>query len=149
MNRGSYGRNPWKGILQMYPTFKRGLAMMVGDGRQTTFWGDVWNREHSLKQDFPDLFNLVVDPEVRVADSYSIHGGEVVWALVFRRALFNWEILRMIQLLARLQESHIDPNQDDYRMWKAASGGVLFCDILLLSGGKSHELYGSMDGHMV
>lgn len=49
MNRGPNGRSPWKGILQMYPIFKRGLAMELGDGRRTTFWEDAWSGENSLK----------------------------------------------------------------------------------------------------
>lgn len=69
------------------------------------------------------MFSLAVDLEACVADNYSTHRSEVVWAPTFRRALFDWEISRMIQLLTRLQDSHIDPNQADRHVWKVASGG--------------------------
>lgn len=46
-----------------------------------------------------------------------------MWISEFRRALFDWEKLRMIKFLVRLQDSYIESNQANHRVWKVAPGG--------------------------
>lgn len=97
--------------------------MRLGDERRVKFWEDTWCEERSLKQEFEDIYVLVVDPKALVATNVSGNGGAIVWNLALRRNLFNWEIPRVTELLARLQASHINLTQEDRRVWKAASEG--------------------------
>lgn len=48
--------------------FQRGKRMVVGNGRRTRFWEDVWIRECTLKISFPCLFRLSNDQANAVAN---------------------------------------------------------------------------------
>lgn len=122
--RGPHGYSLWKGIMKLLPLFKEGLGYEVGNGRMTKFWEDAWCGESSLKQDFPYLFSMTIDPTSLVASNFSKNRGEVVWSPIFRRALFDWEISRVFQLLARLADKHIDQDLNDWRVWKYNLGDV-------------------------
>lgn len=103
---GPFGRSPWRGIMQFLPQFREGLALVVGDGRQVKFWEDLWCGERVLKLNFPGVFDLVGDPSSSVVANYSVSGGGIVWNLVLRRNLQDWEIPRMSEFLARLQTAN-------------------------------------------
>lgn len=102
VHRGPYGHSLWRGIMQFSSLFKKGLAYAVGDGWQINFWEDIWCGERSLKVDILAVFGKGADPTSIVETNFSMHGGEVVCTSVLRRALYNWEISRVTQLLARL-----------------------------------------------
>lgn len=99
------------------------MAFEVGDGKRVKFWEDTWCGERMLKNEFADMYGLAIDPKLLVADYMSLMGGVIVWNLTLRRNLFDWEILRVIELLSPLQAMHINMFQDDRRMWKVASRG--------------------------
>lgn len=113
------------------PLFKEGLGYEVGNGKRTKFWEDAWYEEYTLKQDFPDLFDMVVDPNLWMASNFSVNRGVAVWSPIFRRALFDWEILRVLQLLAKLANKHIDQDLEDRRVWRYDPRGRFFSQILL------------------
>lgn len=122
IQRGSCGCSPWRGIMKFISLFRECVAFEVGDGRRVKFWEDAWCGEQSLKHDFPDLVNLAVDPSAMVAENMSVQSVEIVWNPVFRWNLFDWEIPQVINLLARLQASHINLGLEDRRVWKMATG---------------------------
>lgn len=68
----------------------------MGNGKRTKFWVDTWCGENTLKQDFPDLFGMAVDPNSWVASNFLVNKGAAIWSPIFRRALFNWEIPRVL-----------------------------------------------------
>lgn len=78
MLRGPFGRSPWRGIMQFAPHFRKSLTFTVGNGRRVMFWEDIWCGDRTLKQDFPDLFNLATDPRSRVVENYSLSGRESI-----------------------------------------------------------------------
>lgn len=55
-----------------------------------------------LKYDFPDVFDLIVDPSSLVAANFTVCGREIVWNPTLRRNLYDWKILRVIEFLACL-----------------------------------------------
>lgn len=63
------------------------------------------------------MYDLVVDQKSRVAGNYSISGGKVVWNPIIRRNLHDWEIPRVIDLLARLQNMKVNHRVEDKRIW--------------------------------
>lgn len=52
------------------------------------FWEDTWCGERALKLDFPDMFDLAMDPSSLAVANYSISGGEIVWNPILRRNCF-------------------------------------------------------------
>lgn len=116
--RVPHGCSLQKGIIQLLPLFKEGLGYEVGNGRRTKFWEDAWCRESSLKQEFRDLFDMAVDSLSSVVTKFLVNVGQVVWTQVLRSALFDWEIPRLLQLLVRLADKHIDQDLEDRRIWK-------------------------------
>lgn len=69
------------------------------------------------------LLDLAVDKKSRVAGNHSICGRETVWNPILRRHLHDWEITRVIELLARLQTMKVGHGSEDKRIWKAVSSG--------------------------
>lgn len=120
--KGSLGRSPWRGIMKFMSLFREGVAFEVGDGMRVKFCEDAWCKDQSLKHDFPDLVDLVVDPIAMVVENMSFQNGEIVWNPIFRRNLFDWEIPRVIELLARPQATLIILGQEDRRAWKPSKG---------------------------
>lgn len=47
--RGSYGRSPWRGIMNHLHLFKGGLTYEVGDGMRVRFWEDALCGDRTLK----------------------------------------------------------------------------------------------------
>lgn len=46
----------------------------------------------------------------------------MIWNLPLRRNLFDWEVPRVIEFLAHLQDSHINLDLEDRRVWKFSTG---------------------------
>lgn len=61
----------------------------------------------------PDIFALAVELNAMVAEHMSVHGGEVVWHPHHRHAAFDWEIPRVVTLLARFQNARVCLGQVD------------------------------------
>ena len=74
---------------------------VVGDGKSTRFWHDVWVGNIPLKIRFPSLFWAAVNQDASVADNYELDSH--TWNINFKRSfsrndMENWElILDMIQ----------------------------------------------------
>lgn len=121
--RGAYGCGPWRGILKTLLVFCHGLAFEVSDDSRIRFWLDDWCGGRPLREDFPDIFSIVVDQGLLMALNMFIHDGVVVWHPRLRRAAFDWEILRLIELLTHLQGAWVLIGGEDRRVWKKNSGG--------------------------
>lgn len=104
--RGPIGCSMWRGIMQVLYLFHEGLSLKVGDGSWVKFWRDAWCGGRALRLDFPDLFDLAIDPLSLVAANYSVNGGDIVWNPIFRKNLHDWEIPRVLELLIKLQAKH-------------------------------------------
>jgi hypothetical protein len=77
--------------------FERG-SFVLGGERDTRFWEDVWLGDTPLSSQYPALYNIVRDKQVRVADVLS----NIPLKIGFRRVLRdkNWEsLLHMVQRL--------------------------------------------------
>lgn len=91
-----------------------------------------------LREDFPDIFSIAVDPGLLVASNMSIHEGVVVWHPRLRRATFDWKISKLIEFLTHLQGARVLIGGEDRRVWKKNSGGSFT--------GRSCYEHVSMDG---
>jgi len=77
------GSQFWRGLHSVKHLFKWGAVFEVGNGRVCRFWEDSWIRDVPLKIVYSDLYQLVRDPMIHVADCYE----EGHWGLSFKRCL--------------------------------------------------------------
>jgi hypothetical protein len=88
----------WKGIMGGRDEFFERGSFVLGGERDTRFWEDVWLGDTPLSSQYPALYNIVRDKQVRVADVLS----NIPLKIGFRHVLRdkNWEsLLHMVQRL--------------------------------------------------
>jgi predicted metal-binding transcription factor (methanogenesis marker protein 9) len=54
-------------MLHVKELYLCGRRMQVGNGRSTSFRGDVWCDQCPLKDRFPDIYNISVEQKITVA----------------------------------------------------------------------------------
>ncbi|XP_024636145.1 uncharacterized protein [Medicago truncatula] len=83
----------WRAIaaLRRESWFSNNVCRLMGDGKNTNFWEDVWIGGVSLKESFSRLFELSVEKGVSVFDMFHLGWGENSEAWKWRRRLFVWE----------------------------------------------------------
>lgn len=84
----------------------------------------MWCDERPLKEEFPDIYAMADNPTSIVASYMIIQREEVVRAPKLRRAAFDWEILRLTQLLNRLQGVRVNIGGLDRRVWRKGIEGA-------------------------
>ncbi|KAG5595062.1 hypothetical protein H5410_036294, partial [Solanum commersonii] len=82
--------------------FNNNISITVGNGLKNHFFHEVWIGEGSLRNSFPHLYTLNLQRNAKVSQVWSQHG----WELLFRRALNDWEIGEVANLLEVLN-SHL------------------------------------------
>ena len=68
--RGGYETSLWKEIRKEWPSFFQNMVFSLGDGRRINFWKDVWCGEEALCSIYPSLFNLALNKEATVVDTW-------------------------------------------------------------------------------
>jgi hypothetical protein len=61
----------WKGIMGGRDEFFECGSFVLGGGRDTRFWEDVWLGDTPLSPQYPVLYNIVRHKQLRVADVLS------------------------------------------------------------------------------
>ncbi|WMV58807.1 hypothetical protein MTR67_052192 [Solanum verrucosum] len=87
----TYGVGVWRTIRNLWQLMEDNICLKVGNGAKTKFWRDRWFDQTPLKEAFPDLFLICVNPEVTIQECWSTQG----WDISFRRRLNDWEIERV------------------------------------------------------
>ncbi|WMV46335.1 hypothetical protein MTR67_039720 [Solanum verrucosum] len=105
-----YGTGVWRSIRSQWIKFANNCKIKVGNGGKTLFWEDVWAGQETLKNKYPDLFNLSLQKVSRIREMRDNQG----WDLKFRRHLNDWEINRVAELLNTLEQyKDLTPNEDN------------------------------------
>jgi len=109
----------WRVIaaLQREPWFSNHVCRVVGDGKQTYFWSDVWVGGVSFKDRFSRLFELAVDKWVFVFDLCQLGWGVNGEAWKWRQRLFAWEEEKVGELCLLLQYVNLQVNKEDTWVW--------------------------------
>lgn len=63
----------WEGIRSLLPLYRAITTVSLGNGKNTSFWHDVWNTEASMAEKFPDLLSHCTDTELSVRQA--VHAG--------------------------------------------------------------------------
>lgn len=97
--------------------FLANAKIVVGNGRTTRFWHDIWVGGLSLQSAFPSIFRISVQKIALVADIANEEGGISVSSLVTRRRLYSWEQGEWNRLVDLLGCMTINPLRPDHLSW--------------------------------
>jgi len=97
--------------------FDDNIRRLVGNGRDTSFWHDIWVGEIPLKLKFPHLFELSVDKECSVEDMRRVLGADDGRERVWRRRLLAWEEESVRECLVLLHNIVLQENVEDTWRW--------------------------------
>ena len=81
----------WRVNKEVEIVVKNGLWIMVGDGKNTLFWEDLWVGDSCLKDRFPRLYSLSSQRETFIAECGVWDGFSWNWNLIWRCQFFEWE----------------------------------------------------------
>ncbi|RVX23503.1 putative ribonuclease H protein [Vitis vinifera] len=100
--RDRCGVGVWKAIRNGWENFRIHSRFIVGDGTRVKFLKDLWCENQSLEDVFPNLFNLTINKEGRVAEAWEEDGVGGSWGLHFNKHLNDWEVGEVESLLSKL-----------------------------------------------
>ncbi|MDV3188705.1 MAG: hypothetical protein Q8834_02660, partial [Candidatus Phytoplasma australasiaticum] len=83
-----YGCGLWRSVRNLWPLILFRIRFKVGNGMKVLFWEDIWIAQRPLKQIFPELFSLSLQPRATIFDLWTGQG----WNLNLRRNLNDWEL---------------------------------------------------------
>jgi len=98
--------------------FDSNIRRVVGDGRGTYFWHDIWVGEIPLKIKFPRLFDLSVDNECSVEKMWRVLGADEGRESLWRRRLFAWEEESVRECSVLLHNFVLQENVEDRWTWR-------------------------------
>ena len=89
---------------------------MVGDGERIRFWEDLWWGDQILKDQYPRLFQVVMDKNIPIS---SILGSSrpFSWNFNFRRNLTDSKIEDLERLMHSLDCMNLSTSASDARSW--------------------------------
>lgn len=119
ISKAAYGCSVWKGICKFFSPFSSNIRMQVGDGNNTSFWGDRWIADIPLREQFPAVYAVCENKGAAVAEVRTIENGLINWNLnISRRVHDNVinELTTLLHLLDNFQSTGI--NDLDYRVWQ-------------------------------
>jgi hypothetical protein len=88
--------------------FSLGAKHHIRNGESTRFWEDWWQGQGPLKDRYPTLYGIAVDPHVTVAGCCAAEG----WQVTFRRGLGTRERMDLNSILAGILGVHLSEGQD-------------------------------------
>ena len=104
--RSASGLSPWERILAADAKLREKgiikeevLEKVVGDGRQTSFWKDVWVGDCSLASRFPRLVRRDSYPSCLVADRWSEQGCRFSWSRPITGGVALGQVNVLVELL--------------------------------------------------
>lgn len=119
---GSHGVGLWKAFRKESPLLKNNCIFILGDGRRLTFWEDVCCRKGTLKEMFPNLYNLTETRRAFIAEMWSISMGGGTLNPMFGRNLNDWEQ----NFLTLINSRRVNQRTKDRLCWKGDKSGCYF-----------------------
>jgi hypothetical protein len=91
----------------------------VGNGQATRFWEDKWLNNTTLREQFPNFFNIVRNKTPLVAEVMS----HVNLNLSFRRPIIVIKLMELQSLVHLLASVNLNPVRDTF-VWEAHRDGT-------------------------
>nr|XP_034930821.1 uncharacterized protein LOC118061489 [Populus alba] len=97
--------------------------VLIGNGKRTTFWHDIWVANHCLANRFPTLYRLSNDKDASIDKMGMWDGFEWIWLFSWSRPLRGRNIGLLEQLYIVLSKVHLDSESEDRLIWKDNKSG--------------------------
>ena len=95
------------------------LYNKIKDGSQVRFWEDIWLGNRSLRDKYPQLYNIVRKKQDTVADVLSTQISNLSW----HRDLFGNKLAMWNNLASRLASVRLNQERDGFK-WNLDQTGV-------------------------
>lgn len=95
----------------------KGLVRKLGNGREISFWNDIWEGEGSLRSMFTRLYNVASSKDAMVCDIGSSRDGSWSWKLLWSKRLFSWKEELEEILMQLLLSGSVHQTRPDYWIW--------------------------------
>ena len=117
---GTYSVSVWKSIRSGWLDFSKFLRFDVGDGTRIKFWEDVWCKDCSLKESFPELYSISQAREFLVSEVLCFSNRRLHWDIWFCRPPQDWESESFDRFWDVLYSTNVRGVGDDKLCWKPA-----------------------------
>jgi hypothetical protein len=87
----------WQGLHYVKQWYEKGKGHLVGSGKQTRFWKDVWLDDCPLKISYPRMFNISHDQDISVYTTRNLG-----WNLSYIRCFGPTEMVEWEELMSKL-----------------------------------------------
>jgi hypothetical protein len=121
---GPHGVGLWKYICKGWHTFRRHFRFDPGEGSRVRFWEDLWCGDRTLKEAYPDLFNMASFKGASIADNMECSNGIIQWNVQFTRLAHDWEIEVLAAFYKRLYDCKLKGVGVDKLRWLHSRKGV-------------------------
>ena len=109
----------WAGLMKVKDTFLNHGSFHLNNSNQIRFWEDKWIGNHTFREQYPDLYNIVRKKHVTVASVFS----RVPLNVSFRRTLTGHLLTLWHDLFAQNSHVHLNNNADVFQ-WNLNQAGV-------------------------
>lgn len=113
----------WQGLHKIKHLFKWGAVHKVQDGKQTTFWEDVWVGDTPLKTQFPELYRMSRASKACMANCFDQGAWSVRRILTANEAISYGSLLNLLQ---PLQTSETGGDKVDWGLAKIFTTNSLY-----------------------
>ena len=104
----------WRSILKDHAVINLGLNKEIGNDRTTAFWLDRWFTEHALQHLYPNLFSIVYNRFISVADAFA----NSFLQLSFKRQLTGIYLVEWNALQFQFQHFTLSDQLEDKLIWR-------------------------------
>ena len=122
--RGGYGMGLWKAIRKEWEGIRCRSRFIVGNGRKVKFWKDLWCKDQTLKEAFPNLYWLAVNKDEWVSNAWEGSGELGCWNPHFSRHFNDWELEEVESLFWKLHPLVVRREVEDALSWKESRDGI-------------------------
>jgi hypothetical protein len=91
-----HGSQFWKALHKVKHLFKWGAIHVVGDGKCTQFWNDVWITASPLRIDFPRIYDICNKKNISVAGCAQMDWHPHLRRMLDAQALVEWNQLQVL-----------------------------------------------------
>lgn len=89
--------------------FLPNVQFKPGNAAHIKFWKDYWLSNTHLMVDFPNLFNIALDKNSSIAQNRT----KSYWDVHLRRAVQDWEMGSLVELLATIESFNSNEDAPD------------------------------------
>ena len=131
--RGGYGMGLWKAIRKEWEGIRCRSRFIVGNGRKVKFWKDLWCKDQTLKEAFPNLYWLAVNKDEWVSNAWEGSGELGCWNPHFSRHFNDWELEEVESLFWKFHPLVVRREVEDALSWKESRDDIFSVRFLYLS----------------